>query len=465
MPAMSEIPVVNPGRSAPYAGAGIDRLEIATIACVLVAAAAISTPEDWEPTGLVLALAALMLVADVLPVAARRIRLSAGLLVQVVAMAVLGPAPAVAIGVLATVGESIVNRVPFSGAVHNTAMFASLGLVGGIAFDVMRAWLGLDDRDTAFAFLVMPAYVAIAGLNFAIVTLRYPGTRKRLLRDIGLSSMPLELLSGVMAGATVLVWAHAGLAAAAALLLVLVITIPLVRTVGDALKRSDDLVVLQHVSDVRAAEVARLSSDRERLLSEVLDAERRERARLAESLHDGPMQRLAALRQDVAEASDELSEAIIPRVDAAMAETRAIISSFHPATVQELGFEASLRAAVAPFPAAESIELKVRNAIDGERVEALLIPIAQELVVNAVKHARPTAIRVVVRDEHDRIVLEVDDDGIGIDEVASRRAVQAGHLGLAMVRRRVEDLGGELEIATRADGGTHSRVVLPRRDV
>jgi signal transduction histidine kinase len=60
-------------------------------------------------------------------------------------------------------------------------------------------------------------------------------------------------------------------------------------------------------------------------------------------------------------------------------------------------------------------------------------------------------------------VLEVDDDGVGIDDAASRRAVQAGHLGLAMVRRRVEDLGGTLEIATRGDGGTHSRVALPAR--
>ena len=60
-------------------------------------------------------------------------------------------------------------------------------------------------------------------------------------------------------------------------------------------------------------------------------------------------------------------------------------------------------------------------------------------------------------------MLEVDDDGVGIDDAASRRAVQAGHLGLAMVRRRVEDVGGSLEIATRVDGGTHSRVVLPAR--
>jgi signal transduction histidine kinase len=460
MPVQPGVPSLRAGAHRSGAISTVDAAELGTITCVLVAATLTSASEDWQPVGLVLALAALMVVADILPVAARRIRLSAGLLVQVVAMAVLGPAPAVVLGVVATIADSIVNRVSLSMAIHNMAMFAILGLVGGIAFDVVRAVLGLDPRDTVYALLVMPMYVAIAALNFVMVAVRHPGSRKRILREIGVSTLPIELLSGVIAGATVLVWAHGGLAAAGALLLLLVITVPLVRTLGVALKRSDDLVVLQHVSDQRAAEVEWLSTDRERLLSEILEAEQRERTRLAESLHDGPMQRLVALRQDVADRDDAVSRAVADRVAAAIGETRAIISSFHPATVRELGFEASLRAAVAPFPAASAVHLSIRDAV-GERAGTHLFPIAQELVVNAVKHARPTAIRVLLEGDGDRIVLDVEDDGVGIDEVASRRAVHAGHVGLAMVRRRVEDLGGTLEIATRADGGTHSRVTLP----
>jgi signal transduction histidine kinase len=69
----------------------------------------------------------------------------------------------------------------------------------------------------------------------------------------------------------------------------------------------------------------------------------------------------------------------------------------------------------------------------------------------------------MVRDEPGRLVLEINDDGVGIDTERADRAVQAGHVGLAMVRRRVEDAGGEFSIATRPDGGTRSRVVLPRR--
>ena len=81
----------------------------------------------------------------------------------------------------------------------------------------------------------------------------------------------------------------------------------------DGLKSSDDLVELREVSDARSEEVARLAADRERLLSEVLDAEERERARLAESLHDGPMQRLVALRQDAAEPAATPTTAMLDR--------------------------------------------------------------------------------------------------------------------------------------------------------
>jgi hypothetical protein len=72
---------------------------------------------------------------------------------------------------------------------------------------------------------------------------------------------------------------------------------------------------------------------------------------------------------------------------------RARLAAFHPATVRELGFEASLRAAVTPFPAAQAIRLSIRTAVEDFE---LLVPIAQELVVNAVKHAAPRAIDVVV---------------------------------------------------------------------
>ena len=431
------------------------------LAGVVVLAALTSNQADWQPIGLVVALAALMAVADVVDTTVRQIRISLGLIVQVVAMAMLGPAPAVAIGVFATLAESATNRVPPRKALTNLLIFALLGLAGGLAFEALRDVLGLDRRDTAYAWMVMPVYIALAAANLGLVAVTHRSQGTRILRETGLPVLSLELLSGVLAGAAVLVWAHAGLAAVATLLIIFVITLPIVRAVGDALTRGDDLLLLRRVSDQRAAEVARLSSDNARLLSEVLEAEQHERARLAESLHDGPVQRLVALRQDAAEGAEH--ERLTHHLDAALAETRAIISAFHPATVRELGFEASLRSAIAPFPAAEPVELNVGSALDDRALAGtLLLPVAQELVVNAVKHASPSRIDLEVRVQDEDVVLEVSDDGVGIDTSDGGRAVQAGHLGLAMVRRRVEDAGGVVDIETRADGGTRSRIVLPR---
>ena len=202
--------------------------------------------------------------------------------------------------------------------------------------------------------------------------------------------------------------------------------------------------------------------DRSRLLSEVLDAEERERARLAESLHDGPLQQLAATRQDVRDGA--ATDRLVAGLDAAIAEARAIVSAFHPEISRELGFEASLRAAVAPFVAHRPVELVVSSAVDDGALTGTLLPrVAQELVVNAVKHGHSSHIDVAVSTlDGGAIVLTVCDDGVGIDSGHSS-AVRAGHVGLAVVRRRVEDADGQFEIATRADGGTRSRVTLPAR--
>jgi len=440
------------------------------LATVLVAAAMTSETRAWQPVSLVVALAVVMVLADVAVVWARRLRVSAGLLVQVTIMALLGPAPAVAIAVASIfVIDAVIYRVGPIRLVMNLTIVAVLGLAGGLLFAALRDAFGIGTDDTVYAALVLPVYVVLAAANLVMVVVGHPYIERadwgRTIKESGLPTLPLELVNAVLATTAVLLWTQRGVDAAVGLLAVLVVIIPLTRSVMDGLKNSDDLVELREVSDARAEEVGRLAADRERLLAEVMDAEERERARLAESLHDGPMQRLIALRQDAAEDDAAATAAMVAGMDEAISETRAVISSLHPATSREIGFEASLRAAIAPFPAARSVQLTVHSTVD-DRTLAVALPlrIAQELTVNAVKHARPARIDVVVTRAADQIVLEVNDDGVGIDSSDSSRAVQAGHVGLAMVRRRVEDSGGRFEIETRADGGTRSRVVLPFHD-
>jgi signal transduction histidine kinase len=438
---------------------------LGTLALVIAITVAVNEPEDWQPVELVVALAVLYAIADSVVVWARRVRLTAGMTVQMTAAALLGPGPAVAMSLVSNLIDSTANRLPLGGALTNIAMIPALGLVGGILFEVGGSLFGLDRDMPAYAALVPPIYMAAFVLNVIAFAAFNPSLarreRRRILPESAVPMIPWELLNCVLTATVVLAWALSGLGAVAGLLVALVVSLPLLRSLGAALKTSDDLVALREVSDERAAEVERLSSDRDRLLSELLQAEGRERARLAESLHDGPLQRLVALRQDAADSAPFPPDAITDQLDAAIAEARAIISAFHPAAVRELGFEASLRAAIAPFPAARKVDLTVRGSADEELLaDTPLVAVAQELVVNAVKHARPSVIDVDLALSDEGIVLEVSDDGVGID-AGSSRAVQAGHVGLALVRRRVEDAGGAFEIATRADGGTRSRAVLP----
>jgi signal transduction histidine kinase len=428
-------------REAPTSGTtGLAVSRLAALAAVLVVTALVSGPGEWEPLWFVALLGVLYAIVDSMSVWARRARLSAGLTVQLTAAALLGPGPAVVLSVFSNAVDWAVNRVPAPAALTNLAMIPAMGLLSGLLFEAGGA---VVDEDTpAYAALVPPVYFVVMAVNtglFAAFNPALAGTDRRpLLRETVLPMLPWAALNCVLTAAVVLAGALSGPAAAASLLVALVVTMPMLRSLGALLKTRDDLESLQAVSD-------------ERLLTEVLNAEGRERARLAESLHDGPLQRLVALRQTAAESAPGVTE----QLDAAIAEARGIITAFHPDAARELGFEASLRAALAPFPSARQVTLRVCGEVSASTATVLL-PIAQELLVNAVKHARPEAIDVSVTESAADIVLEVSDDGVGFVETA-----RAGHVGLAIVRRRVEHAGGSFEIATRDGGGTRTRAVLP----
>ncbi len=144
-------------------------------------------------------------------------------------------------------------------------------------------------------------------------------------------------------------------------------------------------------------------------------------------------------------------------------------------------------------PIAQTIEASVRAAarhtplqFDGARVpssaqpdpptRAALVHIAREAVANAVKHARPNAIEVVL--EHaGQWRLTVRDDGGGFDEgrgdgggsfdggsgfeeaLAAPPAI--GGFGLVSMRESAHALGGSVHVGSVTGAGTMVEAVLP----
>jgi two-component system NarL family sensor kinase len=223
-------------------------------------------------------------------------------------------------------------------------------------------------------------------------------------------------------------------------------------------------VLLAMVLTRRGHRVGELAAARGRLLAEILGAEERERKRLAEALHDDAIQDLLAAGQDLDDAQrgdrDALRRAR-SEVRRSVAELRKAISDLHPYLLEQAGLEAALHSLVdRRRRGGTRWSLQVDpNAVGAH--DRLVVSLARELTSNAAKHSGATEVRVSLRRMNSQLLLEVADDGRGLDPESVRAAVSRGHVGLASWAERVEAAGGRLELEERPGGGTLARAWLP----
>jgi two-component system, NarL family, sensor histidine kinase UhpB len=83
--------------------------------------------------------------------------------------------------------------------------------------------------------------------------------------------------------------------------------------------------------------------------------------------------------------------------------------------------------------------------------------IVQEGVTNAVRHAQPKEVTIEVRADADRVVVSVEDDGIGLPD----NWLQRGHFGLRGLRERVAKLDGAFDVRNRSSGGVELFAEIP----
>ena len=235
----------------------------------------------------------------------------------------------------------------------------------------------------------------------------------------------------------------------------------------------EHVLFLQAVANVLDSAVARLRAEEEiaeqaaargRLVAQALDAEDRTRREISEMLHDGPLQDLLALNQELLRLEDggehlDRAQAGIARAIDALRE---IMVDLHPVAFEVAGLESAL-GAVAAQQARHgefACELSIDPSADGVR-DDLVIALTRELLINAAKHAGATCVRVRVERTADAILLEVADDGHGIPEGRLAAALREGHIGLASSIQRVEAVGGTLTLSPVPGGGTAVAVTLP----
>jgi len=227
--------------------------------------------------------------------------------------------------------------------------------------------------------------------------------------------------------------------------------------------------VLADAVERRAAEaaIADISAARGRLVAQAIDAERRARRRISEALHDGALQDLLAVRNELYAMTgrggdDAALAAAQESLTGIVGRLRDVMRALHPTMLQYGGLEAALLAVVEQERGAGAFEahVTVEPGAAGARDE-LLLSLARELLANAARHANATRIEVVARRESGAVVLSVADDGAGFAPGRLEKAFASGAIGVASCRERVEAVGGGFAVHSAPGAGTRAVARIP----
>lgn len=135
----------------------------------------------------------------------------------------------------------------------------------------------------------------------------------------------------------------------------------------------------------------------------------------------------------------------------AVADLRDLANGLHPLILSDGGLSAALDELAARTPGA--VNLRATSERHAPDLEAAAWFVACEAVTNAVKHARSSTILIDAYVRDGRLVVSVEDDGIG--------GADLGGAGLVGIADRANAAGGCLIVVDRPGGGTSVRAELP----
>lgn len=206
---------------------------------------------------------------------------------------------------------------------------------------------------------------------------------------------------------------------------------------------------------------------------EEIEARDKERERIGQDLHDGILNPLKAIRDQLGTITSQsnLDEVIVKvslaenDIQIVCDEIRAIAADLTPVIVDKFGLGSALEQMKYDL-ALEGIEMQLQTvSIEGQLdkpLEKHLFRIIQELTNNVKKHAHATRIHLQIQVEDKLLTLIVEDDGIGFD---TTQLYHSKGNGWHNMRARVHLLGGQIEIESHPNGkGAMVWIEIPRND-
>jgi signal transduction histidine kinase len=210
-----------------------------------------------------------------------------------------------------------------------------------------------------------------------------------------------------------------------------------------------------------------------RLSARLLHLQDDERRRLSRELHDSTGQHLAAAKMvlsslAVGHDGDRRYVDSMELVDRSLREIRTISHLLHPSGLEEAGFSKAARWYTEEFSKRSGIQLTVEIADLPARlpreVELALFRVLQEALANMHRHSKSRTADVCFQADAEQLILTIRDHGIGMpkDVLDQFRSSGTAGVGLAGMRERVRELGGNLDLDSGSEG-TSLQVTIPLR--
>jgi PAS domain S-box-containing protein len=216
-------------------------------------------------------------------------------------------------------------------------------------------------------------------------------------------------------------------------------------------------------------------SGRERLQQlshRLVEVQENERRYISRELHDEAGQALTSLmvglrllniRADDPEALDKGIRELKDTANNVIVNLHRLAMDLRPVSLDHLGLAAALRSYSQSIQ--DRFALPIHFDVSGipdDRlkidIETALYRIVQESVTNAVRHSHASRIDIVLKQQDEKVILTIKDNGVGFDPAL---VDTTKHLGLLGIHERAEMIGGKVTIASKQKAGTSIVVEVP----
>ena len=227
-----------------------------------------------------------------------------------------------------------------------------------------------------------------------------------------------------------------------------------------------------------AEEVLQESKDQLKVFAAHLQTVREdERIQIARELHDNLGQNLTGLRMDISRIVKKLKEAdvpcdlniiihqaleMLPLIDSTIEQVRKISSELRPRVLDELGLISAIEWQIEEFKKRTGTDCNfftdfqklplAKNHLAG------IFRIFQETLTNIMRHANATWVTVRITKKNSSAILEVEDNGCGINK---KKISDKKSLGLLGMRERAVLFGGEVSFTSKKGKGTKVTLNIP----